>query len=311
MSEVTQEASVESNEVVSEESLNQEEIQSELVEGDMSEDVEQELSEDGQEAESEEESSEEAVASNETFMVNIDGQNVEVSKDELLKGYQRAQAANQRFMEAARLKKEAEEERNLLQNDGFEAALKYAGNTKEFREKVESWLWNQLQREQMDPKDLELEELRAKAKEAEELKQRQQEEEEKRQFAELQAKEEERYLKEFNNAFSARGIEPEPKDIQEVSAILYNAATNNYDMPINDAIDIYLEKRNSEIESFLSKADIDRLEKLIGKDKINQIRKKEIQKLKNPTGRSSKPAEPQKQKEAKIAASDFFSNLGR
>lgn len=306
MSEVS-ESSVESTGEVSEESGFSEEVSEESSE-------ELELSEEsGEEVEASAESEEEPESSEhvEKFLVNIDGQQVEVSKDELLNGYQRAQSANERFKEAARAKKEAEEIRKMVEEGGFEEALKLSKDPVAFRDKVESWLWAQLQRDQMDPKDREIEELRIKAKEADDIKARQKEAEEKQIFEQQREQAQEKYLKEFNSAFSAQGITPEPRDIQQVAAIMHEALLSNYEMPVADAIEVYMDRKNTEVESFLSKADIAKLEQLIGKDKMKQIRKNDLQKLKNPTGRKVVAKEEPKQNKEKIAASDFFNSLVR
>jgi hypothetical protein len=268
-----------------------------------------------QEGTSEEVVSEEVVSKDSTppveqkYIIQVDGQSLEVTKEELMKGYQRATAADKRFKEAARVKQEADEAMQQINEKGFEAALKASKDPVKFKEQVETWLWNQYQRDKMDPKDRELEELRSEKERLEAERKRDEEEKQKREFDSQTAKQQERYLSQFNDALTKRGIQPEPEIIQGVAGILLEAVKLNYDLSVEDAVDVYMEKTNSSIEKYLKSLDVEKLEGIVGKEKMNMIRKKDIANLKNPIKKPTQKEDNRNNKKDKIYASDFFANL--
>lgn len=105
-----------------------------------------------------------AVAAPRRFKVKVDETEEDVSEEELLKGFQMAKSSDKRFKEAAQLRKEAEKEKQQIQD-----LLKQVKDNPDLLEQLgidldgysEKRMLRNLERSLKTPEELELEELRA------------------------------------------------------------------------------------------------------------------------------------------------------
>lgn len=253
------------------------------------------------------------------YTIKIDGVESQISKDELLRGYQTAKAAHDRFQEAAKLREQVDSHFELFGKDPIQAAIKAAEakgiTADQFREATEQWLWENIQREQMSPEEREKAELQEKVKQYEEAQKKAKEEEQQQTINAQVAKARDKYASEMSEAIDANGLSADPRAVQQVAQIMLNSVDGS-GMPtlsVKDAVAYYKQEQSSALNDFLSKADINQLTKLLGEEKLNQLRKQDLAKLKNPISSKAGKAEIEKILDNKPAqkrsASDFFDNL--
>lgn len=279
----------------------------------------------GEVTESEEVSDQEneEVSAPELYDIVIDGETVQVPLDELQKGYQKASAANKRFQEAAEERKRAQQEAEQIKawqqellNNPFEALKNANVPFEHIRDHYENVVYQMLQMDQMSDEEKashrEKQESERMRKEYEQLKQQlaEKEEVEKSRAFEAEVEQQQEYWSEkIVGAIESGGLPATPEAVQHVARALANAADNNYELDIDTAVSIYKEESSSSLKGLLSQMDEDALMNLIGEERMNNVRKKDIERLKNP----ALPSQPLSAKavpaEEREAASDFFDNL--
>jgi hypothetical protein len=246
------------------------------------------------------------------FKVTIDGQVVELPLREIMGGYQKASAANKRFMEAAKKEKDLESRVSKLKSAPIQAMLDAGISEQELQDHLEQYLVGKLEYEKMTPEQKRLKELEqklaekeAKEKEAEERRRLEQEQ------AEV-AKWEEDYNNQFIQAMEEGRLPKTAHAARKVAEIMYSALESGHDLSIDDAIDIFNEDHNQYLQSFIKSLDVDAVQNLLGEDFVKKVRKSDVEKVQNPTPKSSKPQQKQEVKDnKKQLASDFFKDLDK
>lgn len=261
--------------------------------------------------ESEESEAEEPVQEQPSvYKTIIDGQEVEVTLDELLGGYQKARASNKRFQEASALAKRAAEERDRLKDDPVQALrdagldmedikqIIYANAQKLLDEDDEE---NSLTEDQKENRRLKAENERFKA-EQEAIAKAQEDEASKSEQSKLEAEIE----SEFISTLESEGIKPSPQAIIRMAQLMSIAANNNYDMSTKEAAEYYKEEQADSLASQLGGLSPDALEALLGKDAVDQLRRHSISKVKNPAPKKGPPKEAKPKKQKPMSMEDFF-----
>jgi len=263
------------------------------------------------EAEETEASDQEEPAADQIYKTIIDGQEYEVTLDELLGGYQRARSSNQRFQEASALSKRATEDRDLLKSDPVQALLGLGLELSDVKELIYSNASKLLDEEEQEnsltPDQKRLREVEAEnklLKEAQEQRDKSKKDDEE---AEVQASLIQEIEDEFISTLEAESINVTPQAIQRMATLMHNAAADNYDMSVKEAAAYYKEEQAEILNNQLGGLSAEQLESLLGKDAVNQLRKHSISKIKNPAPKEDLPKKEKKQKPKKIGMEDFFS----
>jgi hypothetical protein len=256
------------------------------------------------------------------YDIVIDGETVQVPLDDLLQGYQLRSASNKRFQEAAEERKRAAAEKEaaekfkqaLLQNP-FEALTNENIPFEAIRKHYEEVVYQMLEMDQMSDEEKaaiqqqrETERLR---KEYEELQQRLAEKEEaekQRSFEQEVATQQEYWAGQIVTAIEGHGLPATPEAVQHVARTLMQAAEAEYDIDISTAVSIYKEEADTSLKGLLSQMDEDALAQLIGEERMNKIRKKDIERVQNPV-LSKRPPIASSQQSDEEAASSFFDRL--
>jgi hypothetical protein len=240
----------------------------------------------------------------------IDGQEVEVTLDELLGGYQKARASNKRFQEASALSKRATEERERLKEDPVQALIDAGLDMEDVKGIIYSQAQklldadeeeNSLTEEQKENRRLREENERFKA-EQEELRRAREEEQSRAEQAKLEAEIED----EFIQTLESEGIQPSPQAIIRMAQLMSLAANNNYDMSTKEAAEYYKEEQAELIESQLGGLSAEQLESLLGKEAIDQLRRHSISKVKNPAPKKDLPKGDKPKKPKPMSMEEFF-----
>lgn len=215
--------------------------------------------------------------------VRVDGEDLEVSLDELKKGYGRMKAATKRWQEAADAKREADDAKREIQ--GFVQRLKSGDRqtivdlfgkigvnfTKLAEEHLSEYLTDmdrpehergmrQLERERQAWRR-EQEEAQSKATEAQIEREAQQHRK--------------RYETEMRGALERQGMPANPQTMARVAGALAQALQHGYDLSVEDAVQLVAE----ETQAYLRKLDPSAAERLLGGPAaVEQVQRAQAQK---------------------------------
>lgn len=268
----------------------------------------------------------------EELLLKVNGKEIKETvnlrdKDRITRAFQMERAAQQAFQERAITAKQLQE----VQQDVAEFLEQFTSNplsivmNPEFnlskeqkRALAEAILREDLEESQKTPEQLEYE---ATKKKYEEL------------LAEKEALEEQRRAEEMARLEQEAAIELEREIVQAIEVgelpkskyihkkladLAFIAYSNGIDLPISDLIPFVKHHYKRDLEEMLSLLSDDEVEMLVSKDRIRQIRNKQIQSVKPKDTAPKAPLKTQdtgssnkKQEESpKLKAKDFFRKLG-
>jgi len=305
----------ESSEVV--ESSNEESISNE--------EVSPEISDESVEV-SDEEVSEELEVSDESeealYSINVDGEDIQVPLEELLKGYQTGSASQKRFKAAAELQKQAkldsEASSKLFEGDFMGNAIKEAVKRGIANpEDIQNWVFEKAQQfldvEAMDPQERELLEANKKIEAYEAVEREKADTAQKQQFQNQVESRREDYSNQINEAIEAVGLDSDPLTIQKIAQIVHNSITDDKQeaLSIKEAATYLKDSSKSSLQGYLENLSIEDKMKLFGDKGLKELRKQDLKKVKNPSRKAKKKEVVDDEKPASKSMSDFFSNLKR
>jgi uncharacterized protein YfeS len=268
----------------------------------------------------------------EEFVLKVNGKEVKErvnlrDRERISKALQMEKAAHQAFQERAITAKQLQE----IQEDVGEFLEQFTSNplsvimNPEFnlskeqkRQLAEAILKEDLEESQKTPEQKEKEEL---ARKYEALLAEKAALEEERRTQEQSRLEQEAAIELENEIVQAIEIGQLPKSTyisKKIADLAYIAYANGIDLSINDIIPFVKQQYKKDLSEMLGVLNDDEVEMLVSKERIRQIRNKQIQAVKpkenapkaplktQDTGSSSKKAEENK----KIRAKDFFKSLG-
>lgn len=254
------------------------------------------------------------------YKVKIEGQELEVDESELLKGYSMAKSANERFMKAAEEKKRAEAERqeaiklrDAMKDNPFEV-MKALGIDP--RKVSEDYLIKQLEYEALSPeakKAMELEQkLKAyeekEAKATAEAEERARQEKEEKETAEIKAMSEKaakEYEVQFLEALEGSKLPKTPQMVAKIAEKMYDAMEQGYELPVKHAVKLVEKDLLMVKKALMETMSPDELAEFLGEDHIKKLRKRDVEKLKNPIPQEKKSEEAPKPIEKKQEYKSF------
>lgn len=225
------------------------------------------------------------------FLVKVDGEEVEVSEDELLKGYSRGKASAKRFEEAAKVRKQTERLIEALKDpEQLPELLGKLGV--DFNGVVERKIKELIEEESLPEGERE---KRALAKERERLEREKQEWEQAQNQTKLQREteaERQRLVTEFKDAAETSGIPHTPRTIAMMAQAMEGALLAGEELSAQEAAEIVKEDLETTMRDRLGNLDAESLAALLGEDKLKALRARDVEKLKavekpSPTKKSS------------------------
>lgn len=195
------------------------------------------------------------------YKVKVDGNEVEVDEDELLKGYSHGRAAHEKMAAAAKSRKEVDEVLRILKNNPREAFNKLGLNAREF---AESLIREQLEESLMDPKDKELRDYKKKVESFESERRTAQEAYEKQREDEELAKHTQAIQSDIIETLSTAGL---PKTERTVSRIVYymqSALAAGYNVRPQDVIEHVKQDYVHDFKSFMGGLSEQQIENVLG-----------------------------------------------
>jgi hypothetical protein len=242
------------------------------------------------------------------YSVVVDGEKIEVTEEELLKGYQTRKASDKRFMEAAKEKKQAETFLRLLKENPLEV-LKHPALGHDLRKLAEEYIYQELQKESMDPKERELLEYKEKIRKYEDQERKTKEDMEAKDREELKTKFAQDYHKDIIQALDKSGLPKSATTVKKMAFYLHQAAKRGYKVGAADVVDLVREDYTRELRDLYGSADGESLLSMLGEDVAAKIRNYDLKKVKgsfpvNPLGRDKQTAPKEERTRKKEISKD-------
>ncbi len=269
-------------------------------------------------------------AAKKAWKLKVGGKDVEVDEAELLKRAQMGMSADQKWQEAAQVKKQTDAFIQLLQRDPAKALEQMGFDVDKM---AEERIQHRIAEMQKSPEQIEKEKIQRELSEIKAERERERMEVQEREKARLQ----DQYAVEIENDISSAldsnsfGFPKTPYVVKRIAdtmilAVQEGIRTNNAklkNITAKDVLPIVQEEIKRELGEMYAASPDDVFEQLIGKDRLNKYRKGKIKKTASPktavgaadvksTGARelNKVAEDQKASAKKQSAKDFFKTLG-
>ena len=225
--------------------------------------------------------------------VKVDKEELEVDESELIKGYQKAKAADKRMHEAAMLRKQAEDALKLLNENPKEALKKLKKANPKLRAALEEVLYEDIQFDGMTEEQRELHEYREREKER---KAQEEQAAKEKQEAELNAKAEQikkKWSEQFIQTLETSGLPKTEFTIARMAYYMQQGLRNGVNLDPGDVAEQVRDELMEMSKSLFASDDGSTIEKLLP-DIATKLRQKDLAKLKQPAT-PSQNQEPRKQ----------------
>lgn len=251
--------------------------------------------------------------------LNVKGREIEVDEKELMKRAQMGYAADEKWQEAARMRKQIEGMVQLLQKDPTAFLEKAGFNVDELMEKrIEQKLENM----KKTPEQLELERLRREHEtilsERERERQEAHEQNMKRMQSEFAVQVESEIMQALDNP--EFGLPKSPYFVKRIADVLIYDIKKNKKQTISaaKAAEIVRDEVKSEWQEVYQLSPDEVFEQMVGKDRLNKYRRSKVKKPAaapsladvKPTGQSEIRQTTEERPKEKLRSRDFFKKLG-
>lgn len=172
----------------------------------------------------------------------------------------------------------------------------------------------EIERSQKSPEALEKERLEEELRAIKEEREREKEEARQKQLSEKQQQDFERYDRLFEKALETTDLPKTPYTVKRMADWMYLALDHGVEIEPQEVANLIYDEMKSELNQMFEVMPEEVIEKIIGENNLNRVRKKKIAaaKAKNASTQPiiGKPKETeQKQEVKKIKAKDFFGNF--
>lgn len=241
------------------------------------------------------------------FKVKIDGQELEVDEDELLRGYQTTKSAQQKFNEASLLRKQSEEFIRLAKSDPRKL-LTHPGIGIDLQEFANSILAEQYEEQLLSPEEKEMRALRNQLAEFERQKKEVEERQQQEELDKYTQMYEQEYTEKIIGALETSGLPKTEYTVKKIAEKMLIAAERGLDVEPADVIQFVKADYMNDIKTLFGSANEDILMQLLGEDITKKVLKGSMKKIKSKAPvTSSRITEPTKPSNGKSAENKFLS----
>lgn len=241
--------------------------------------------------------------------LKVNGVEREFDEATVIRKAQLAESAEQKFQEAAKLRKQTEAFIEALRSDPM-SVLTNPQLGLNFRELAEQYLAKEIGREMLTPEQREIEELRQfkaeRERQEEEARQAEMTTKQQAEFKAQQVKYAQAYDREITDALTGSGLPRTPQTLKRVAELMHNALSKGYELDAVTAADMVRESYQSDISQLYGQLDGEKLLAVLGEDLAKKIRMYDLQRLKAkqappPVQEPAAPAAPVSRREPKPA----------
>lgn len=242
------------------------------------------------------------------YKVTVDGEEMEVDEQELLKGYGHHKAASKKMEEAAMTRKEAEQVLRIFKDNPKEAFKLLGRDARAFAEQV---INDELNEALLTPEQRELRDYKAKVQAYEAEQRSIKEQYEKEQMDAQLARQAEQIQNDIISTLETSGL---PKTNYTVGRIVYYmqaALQQGYNVVPGDVISYVKDDYVNDIKQMMGGLNEDLIESFLGQDLVRKVAKSTVQKSKAApvVPKSVNAGLKEKKVEKKIMSpKDFFTN---
>jgi hypothetical protein len=215
--------------------------------------------------------------------LKINGQDVDLPEDEVKRRAQLYSGAEEKFRAAAEQRKQVQTFVEALKKNPM-AVLTHPELGLNFRELAEQYLVEQIQQEQMDPKERELEQLRKWKQEQEETKRAAEMEEmtkkERAAFEQQVQQARETYDRQIGEVLNQSGLPRNARTIKRVAELMHGALSKGYELPLEMAVDMVKESYTQDIKELVGNLGEEHFESILGDEFVGKLRKRDLARLK-------------------------------
>ena len=255
------------------------------------------------------------------FRLKVDGEEVEEEIDlsneqELIKKLQLAKAAQKRMQEAAEYRRAIEETESEIDEflEGLRsnplAVLSHPELGLDMKQIVENYLQQEVEKSQKTPEQIELEEARARLKALEEEKEALENERREEYMERLRVEKAAEIEKELLEALESGDLPQSDYIMNKMVDLASIAYDNGIEISMKDILPIVRESYLRDARQIFGKLPDELVEDILSKDRIRNIRNKQLQALKNQQKPSLNVPDTGKKTETKAekkqSAKDFF-----
>jgi hypothetical protein len=242
--------------------------------------------------------------------LKVDGAEEELDEDEVIRRAQKYSAADKKFQEAAKVRKQAESFiRALKENPRAVLSNPNLGiNLREFAEKV---LWEDLQEQLVPPEEKERRAEKAELEKYREEKRKREEAARQQEQEQLKEKYRQDWSKKFNEALEQGGLPRTDWTVKQMAAYMKQALAKGY-KHVEPADVVELVKAdwiNAQKEMF-THLDAEKLVELLGNEAAEKLRQHDLKKFRPPEP-EAKPAAAKKQERTFASVEEMQRHLSR
>lgn len=232
------------------------------------------------------------------YKVKVDGQELDVDEQELIRGYSHQRAANKILQQGAAARKQAEEFISMMKDpQKLWEVVKKVGHDP--RKQAEEYLAKQLEDELLDPRERELKETKIRLKQMEDMDRAQKEAMESKRNEILKQKYAKDYSDQFVQALQQTGLPATKPMVAEMAKYVSRAAKIGFKMTPMEAAQLVDEDLRVSYQKIAKESDGEVLIRLLGEEAANKIRRYDTQRLKNPEQGLRTPMDQQERNRAR------------
>lgn len=207
--------------------------------------------------------------------VKLDGQELDVDYDELITSYQKRQVSDKRFQEAQALAKQAQQIQQAVQSGDMNALVNMIGPDKA-REMFEDYLIQQMEWDNLPAEQKRLYQLEHENKMLMSEKERAKQEHEERQKQEESLKAQQQIDQEVSEALQAMGRKPTPRLVIRIVDEMLARMGRQEGFSAKKAAELAMKGIQFDVAEYLPQLNDDELFKVIPKEILERIRKREL-----------------------------------
>lgn len=245
------------------------------------------------------------------YKVKVNGEEKEVSEDELIRGYSKGAGADKAFHEASMTKKQVNALIQRLQEDPF-GVLSDPRLGVDVRKAAEEYLFKQLQDEMLPEEQRKLKAAEKELAELKEFKQKQVEAAKQYQMAQL----EKHYADQFSNqiiqAVETSGLPKNERTVSRIAYYMSEGLKRGLNLKPEMVIPLVKEDMEAEFKAHFSGMNPDQIAQFLGEDKLKAVREHDLSRLKNPAQPAAKKTTQENRSEQpkkRMKISEHFENL--
>lgn len=234
-----------------------------------------------------------AVPERRTYKVKIDGNEVDVDEDELLKGYQSTKSAQQRFNEAAMMRKQAEEFIKLAKADP-KKLLTHPDIGLDLQAFANAILQEQLEEQLLSPEEKELRDTKRKLAEFEAAQRQAEEARQQEELDKYTQMYEQQYTEKIIGALETSGLPKTEYTVKKIAEKMLIAAEHGFDVEPADVIEFVKNDYMNDIKALFGSANEDILLSMLGDDVAKKVVRGHLKKVQPKVKQPTKMTQPTK-----------------